>query len=242
MSKIIITGGCSFTDKNTPKNARPKPLDFKMWPEIIGEWSNCKVINAAVQGYGNQAIYHNTLKEILNNLGNIKHVYIMWSEWARQEFLLGHKPKDNNDWPVTVIPRLENDEYNKTQSFYQRVWSRPFPNTQQLINTNMNYIYSMQAICEKLDIKYTACQAMKPIPQFIEGELNDSDFAYRMIKHPLIENIENFMGWPMLDHLGGSNIVDMLNLALGSSWRISLEDAHPNEKGQKFIASKIYEY
>ena len=35
-------------------------------------------------------------------------------------------------------------------------------------------------------------------------------------------------------------VVDMLNLALGSSWRISLEDAHPNEKGQKFIAEKIY--
>ena len=117
--KNIIVGGCSFTDKNMPKNARPKPLDFKMWPEYIAEWSKCKVINTAVQGYGNQAIYHNTLKEILNNLGNIKHVYIMWSEWARQEFLLGYKPKDNNDWPVTVIPRLENDEYNKTQAFYQ---------------------------------------------------------------------------------------------------------------------------
>ena len=48
------------------------------------------------------------------------------------------------------------------------------------------------------------------------------------------------MWWPMVDSLGGSNVVDMLNLALGSSWRISLEDAHPNEKGQKFIAEKIY--
>ena len=238
MSKIIV-GGCSFADKNMPRHAKPVPLDFKMWPNYIEEWSKCEVINVALSGYGNQAIYHTTLKEIWKNLGNIKHVYVMWSEWARQDFMLGEEIKKDGFFQ-TVIPRLENDEYNKTQAFYQRTWSRPFPNMQQLIDSNMNYIYSMPAICKQLGIKYTACQAMKPIPQFVDGELPDSLFAFKLIKHPLIENIENFMWWPMVDSLGGSNVVDMLNLALGSSWRISLEDAHPNEKGQKFIAEKIY--
>ena len=240
MSKIIV-GGCSFADKNMPRHAKPKPLDFKVWATHIGEWSDCEVINVALSGYGNQAIYHTTLKEIWKNLGNIKHVYVMWSEWARQDFMLGEQIKKDGYFQ-TVIPRLENDEYNKTQAFYQRTWSRPFPSMQQLIDTNMNYIYSMQTICKQLNIKYTAVQAMKPIPQFIDGELPDSLFAFKLIKHPLIENIENFIGWPMVDSLGGSNIVDMLNLALGSSWRISLEDAHPNDKGQRFIASKLYEY
>ena len=234
MKKIII-GGCSFADGSQPKYARPKPLDYKMWPEIIGEMKNCEVINTARSGFGNQAIYHETLKAIWNNIDNIEHVYIMWSEWARQDFLteVGYK---------SVVPRLENDEYNKTQAFYQRTWSRPFPNIQQLIDTNMNYIYSMQSICKNLGIKYTAVQAMKPIPQLVEGETLDTPFAYRIIKHPLIESIENFMGWPMLDHLGGYNIVDLLNLSMGSSWRISIEDAHPNEKAQRLIASKIHEY
>lgn len=234
MSKIIV-GGCSFTDKNMPKNAKPKPLDFKIWPEYIGEWSNCEVINTARSGFGNHAIYHSVLNEIWNNIDDVQHVYVMWSEWARQDFLTeaGYR---------TVIPRLENDEYNKTQEFYQRTWSRPFPNMQQLIGTNMNYIYSMQAICKQLGIKYTACQALPPIPQFVEGTFHETPFAFKLVKHPLLEKIENFMGWPMLDSLGGFNIVELCNLAMGSSWRISLEDAHPNEKAQKFIASKIYEY
>lgn len=233
--KKIIVGGCSFADSAQPKYAKPKPLDYKMWPEVIGEMKNCEVINTATSGFGNQAIYHETLKAIWNNIDNIEHVYVMWSEWARQDFLTeaGYK---------SVVPRLENDEYNKTQAFYQRTWSRPFPNIQQLIDTNMNYIYSMQSICKNLNIKYTAVQAMKPIPQFVDGETLDTPFVYKLIKHPLIENIENFMGWPMLDHLGGYNIVDLLNLSMGSSWRISIEDAHPNEKAHRLIASKIQEY
>ena len=159
----------------------------------------------------------------------------MWSEWARQDFLTksGYK---------SVVPRLEFDEYNKTQAFYQRTWSRPFPSMQQLIDTNMNYIYSMQTICEKLNIGYTGVQAMTPIPQFVEGTYNVIPFAFNLVKHPLLEKIENFMGWPMLDSLAGFNIVELCNLAMGSSWRISLEDAHPNEKAQRLIASKIYEY
>mgnify|MGYP003897620259 CR=1 FL=1 len=65
--KKIIVGGDSFTDKNMPKHALPKPLDFKMWGELIGEKLNCEVINAAISGYGNQAIYHKTLDAIMNN-------------------------------------------------------------------------------------------------------------------------------------------------------------------------------
>ena len=65
-SKIIV-GGCSFTDKNYPKFARPKPLDFKMWPEHIGSMLNKEVINTARCGYGNQAIYHQKSNLILFN-------------------------------------------------------------------------------------------------------------------------------------------------------------------------------
>ena len=66
MNKIIV-GGCSWTEKDYPKSARPKPLDFKMWGELIGEKLNCEVINVAKGGYGNKAIYHQTLKAIMNN-------------------------------------------------------------------------------------------------------------------------------------------------------------------------------
>ena len=95
-SKIIV-GGCSVTDKNYPKTARPNSLDFKMWPEIIGDKLNCEVINTAKCGFGNQAIFHETLKAVWENIDDIEHVYVMWSEWARQDFLR-KSSGDNNKW------------------------------------------------------------------------------------------------------------------------------------------------
>ena len=38
-----------------------------MWPEVIGEKLNCKVINTGKCGFGNHAIYHTTLNAIMNN-------------------------------------------------------------------------------------------------------------------------------------------------------------------------------
>ena len=104
-SKIIV-GGCSFTDKNYPRRAKPKPLDFKMWPELVGEMYGYEVINTACCGYGNQAIYHKTLQGILSNLGDIEHVYIMWSEFSRQDFLV-----QNDEDFETLVPQSKDNRY-----------------------------------------------------------------------------------------------------------------------------------
>ena len=256
-AKKIIVGGCSFTDKNYPKFAKPKPLDFKMWPEHIGSMLNKEVINTARCGYGNQAIYHQTLKAIMNN--RVDHVFVMWTCWIRQDFLINdaderdyitldlglkHKVNDLREYRFNHDEWYDNSfnknwlvvDYNDKDIVLKQ------PTMKQIIDTNMNYIYSMQTICEKLNIGYTGVQAMTPIPQFVEGTYNVIPFAFNLVKHPLLEKIENFMGWPMLDSLAGFNIVELCNLSMGSSWRISLEDAHPNEKAQRLIASKIYEY
>ena len=106
MSKIIV-GGDSFSDKNQPQYSIPEPLDFKMWPEIVGEKLNCEVINTARSGYGNDAIYHQTLKAIMNNK-DVDHVFVMWSEWTRQDFLL------DNDREYASLMNMHFDvEYNK---------------------------------------------------------------------------------------------------------------------------------
>ena len=246
MSKYskIIFGGCSWTEKDYPKFARPKPLDFKMWPELIGEKLNCEVINTAKGGYGNQAIYHQTLKAIMNN--KVDHVFVMWTCWIRQDFLiseqdkrdfitldLGLKPKIN-DWREY---RFDHDEwydnsFNKNWAlFNDKGFVAKQPTMKQIIDTNMNYIYSMQTICEKLNINYTACQSLKPkIDPFV------------LIEHPYIEKIKNFMGWPMLEEIGGWSFDKSLKKKYGRSHEVSSSDGHPNEMAHKIIARKIMEY
>ena len=159
-SKIIV-GGCSLTDKNYPRRAKPKPLDFKMWPELVGEMHGCEVINTARCGYGNQAIYHKTLQAILDNLGNIEHVYIMWSEFSRQDFLV----QNDVDFE-TLVPQSKDNRYIETELWYKKAFNLPYPNINQILYTNLNYIYSMQMTLKQLGIKYTFCQGTPPMPWF----------------------------------------------------------------------------
>ena len=235
-SKIIV-GGCSFTDKNYPRRAKPKPLDFKMWPELVGEMHGCEVINTARCGYGNQAIYHKTLQAILDNLGNIEHVYIMWSEFSRQDFLV----QNDVDFE-TLVPQSKDNRYIETELWYKKAFNLPYPNISQILYTNLNYIYSMQMTLKQLGIKYTFCQGTPPMPWFYEEKGQDQETALELLKHPLIEKIDNFMGWPIIDCIGGYCLKDLCELTMGASYKVSLIDSHPNEKAQKFIASKIYEY
>ena len=237
-SKIIV-GGCSWTEKDYPKFAKPKPLNFKMWGELIGEKLNCEVINTAKGGYGNKAIYHQTLKAIMNNK-DVDHVFVMWSEWTRQDFLL------DNDREYASLMNMHFDvEYNKDaiDKWYNDSFNKnfpkkndpnfvaPIPSMEQFVNTNINYIYSLEVICEKLNIKYTTCQA-----------IDTCILPILIIKHPHLEHIKNFHGWPPTKDLGGFTMSNLLKKEYGLDFKISDTDAHPNEIGQKFIADKMLEY
>ena len=243
-SKIIV-GGCSVTDKNYPKTARPNSLDFKMWPEIIGDKLNCEVINTAKCGYGNQAIFHETLTAIMNN-NNIDHVIVMWSDWTRQDFLISTELNLKDDYRYkTFNPNVEYDDaglhgdadHGASKTWYEKTFKQKYPNTKQLIDTNINYIYSLQTICEKLNIKYTALSSISTIMgpgfYFMDKQLLD---------HPFLEKIENFMGWPLFESIGGYTVKDLCKSKFGKAYRVSSIDAHPNEESHKFIADKIMEY
>tara|TARA_B100000963_G_scaffold339774_1_gene337797 strand:- start:976 stop:1743 length:768 start_codon:yes stop_codon:yes gene_type:complete len=252
MSKYskIIAGGCSFTDKDFPKFASPNPLDYKMWPEVIGEKLDCEVINTGRCGFGNYAIYHTTLNAIMKH--KVDHVFVMWSDWTRQDFLIDSfasstrmSGKAGGDY-VSLHPfywgikesdviKWYNESFTKNfphKHIHGKEFTASMPNIQQLIDTNINYIFSMQAICEKLNIKYTACQAME----------NDRFLPSILIKHPYLEHIKNFYGWPMDKKLGGFTMVDLLKKEYKNAYKVSEEDAHPNEIGHKFIGNKIMEY
>ncbi len=261
---MIIVGGCSFTDKNYPSRAKPKPLNFKMWPEVIGELHGCEVINTAKCGFGNMAIYHETLDAIIKHKDNIKHVYVMWSEWARQDFLLndysynitqadGTKTKITKRFD-TMIPRAENDEYNKTQMWYRKTFNfsgsiqHAYPTIDSIMDTNLNYIYSMQSVCESLNIPYTFAQAIKPIPAFdfnINDHARDNGLAIKIIEHKTTEliNADRFWGWPIVPEIGGFNALSFLKKARGETgYKVSLEDSHPNEQSHALLAKELYDY
>ena len=237
-SKIIV-GGCSFTDKNYPKTARPKSLNFKMWPEIMGDKLNCEVINTAKCGFGNQAIFHETLTAIMNN-DNVDHVIVMWSDWTRQDFLTSTELNLKDDYRYTTFnPNAEYDDdgnFNPNaadKTWYEKTFKQKYPTVEQIIDTNINYMYSLQTICEKLNIKYTALG---------NTVLNLNITGKELIDHPFLEKIKNFMGWPLFESIGGYTVKDLCKSKFGKAYQVSSIDAHPNEESHKFIADKIMEY
>ena len=72
--------------------------------------------------------------------------------------------------------------------------------------------------------------------------------AKTIIENPYLNKIDErlFLGWPMLDELGGWNIdiwldkVDLGNDRRDSDLRISKTDSHPNKKGHEKIAEMLY--
>jgi|TARA_R110001592_G_scaffold99986_3_gene284269 hypothetical protein len=237
LAKKIIVGGDSFSDKNQPQTAMPEPLDFKMWPEIVGEKLHCEVLNTARCGYGNHAIYHQTLKAIMNNK-DVDHVFVMWSEWPRQDFLLNdsnHREYVSIDsWDHAkiyqnvdneVIDKWYDDSFNKNFPIQNDPkFTAPIPSMEQLTNTNINYIYALKVICEKLNIPYTSCQGTETC--IVPSSL--------ITQHPLGSQV--FKEFTM---------VDLLKKEYGtklSDFAISDKDAHPNERSQKFMANKMIEF
>ena len=219
--KKIIVGGDSFSDKKQPQYAMPVPLDFKMWPEIVGDKLNCEVINTARSGYGNQAIYHTTLDAIMNNK-DVDHVFVMWSEWMRQDFLID----DNREYvSITTwndFKTYQNVDNTVISKWYDDSFSKKIPSMEQLTNTNINYIYGLKVICEKLNIPYTTCQGTETCiwPSSLITQHSLGDQAYE-----------------------GFSMIDLLKKEYGKlGYIISDVDNHPNEMSQKFIANKMLDY
>ena len=200
----LIFDGCSFTDKNY--------YDFRIWPDIIGDKIGCEVVNNAKSGSGNQMIAHRVIKSVLEHYNNIKHVYIMWSDWDRDYIV-------NNTWQNTTTK--QND----------------------IIDLNMNTIYTTQLFLDKHKIKWTMASIFEPI-MFDNKEFNELEYYKYFVEHPLYDYIDDnrFWGWPIGKHMGGNNIKSFLKDKMGDSYRRSKDDTHPNQKAHELIATVLNDY
>lgn len=247
-SSKIIVGGCSFTDKNYPQTAKPNPLSFDMWPEVIAKQTGKKVINTAKSGSGNRRIFETVLTELFIH-DNVEQVIVGWSEWTRQDFLV------KGGWH-TVVPR-RNDDLDKLTNakvhnpevlfdFYQNSFAKDYPAVNQIVNENINRFYSLYCICKERNIKLKMFQMMPLFNRFYR----DDDPRLRMymslwprsfLAHPLsLEMEDSFWGWPCLHDLGGYDVLWYLQKR--DMWNaVNHLDKHPNEETHKNIAKLIQE-
>ena len=209
----IIFEGCSFTDKDYPA------YDFKIWPDIIGDRIGCQVVNTAKSGSGNLMIFNRLMKSVMSNIGDIKHVYVMWSDWDR-DFIINNTSKD---------------------------WIHIIKNQDDIIDLNMNIIYTTQLFLNKHKIPYTMASIFEPIifqDMLHKIEFKELPYFKYFVEHPLFDLIDDkcYWGWPVGKHMGGHNVKSFLRDKMGDSYRISKTDTHPNAKAHELIAKELNDY
>jgi hypothetical protein len=223
MKKILLTSGCSFTDKNfTSDYHHDLDTSWHKWPELLAKKLDMDCINLGFSGAGNEYIYTSLLNEIVKlNTNNIGLIMPAWSGSARKDWnIRGRWRNLGNISPTNVL--------NEGDIQYH-------------IQRSIIYYYSLQEICKSNKLPLKQFQ-MLPMVGGAQGRKDVVEVIYNSPYSDLID--DNFLGWPTENNLGGFNIrMDVLGGYTKESykWNISDMDKHPSAKGQEKIAEFLYE-
>ena len=244
--KYLVASGCSWTDADFTSDHHPEMIcDWPKWPEILASKLDMKVINVGRCGSGNEGIYSRALDTIASlPPEEIGLVVIAWSQSQRRdfEFELMYNHKD-------TTKRWTNERVDSKGDLYYYV------------RRSLRYMYSLQQVCESLNIPYKQFQMIPLFTAYIHHARNFNinfdnttsmfrkklpdkfDAIGYMMESPYWDLIDedNFIGWPLIDEGNGFNFEDaFIQRRLGLI--VSEEDVHPNKHGHRLLAETVYEY
>ena len=237
--KKLIAIGCSFTEHYLSSTVSPDvDYDFTRWPEHLANMLDMECINLGKAGAGNDRILAKTLDTTLGlEKKDIGLIVVMWSDWRRVGFQCSRDwdhwthitPHELETWKVTIL--------KKQNSFHATR------------NTLRTFIHAEKILS---DLPYMFVQGTANLTwnedNWTKNQYSRRIAANEILKSPYLDYIENniankFIGWPIMNELGGYSIDDYLNKQDPESikLRISLDDCHPNAAGHKAIAEFLYD-
>ena len=231
--KKLIAIGCSYTKMSRKKSLAA--IGNRHWPEYLAEKLDMNCVNLGAAGQGNEYILSKLIDTVLSEK-NIGLVVLMWSEWIRQDFqdpangwyfFHPHKDKSRKErYPIDLKSRNSilqyNDPYNLTMK-------------------SLRYFLMSQMLLK--DIPYLMIQGTSPLQNMNEKT------AFKLVIAAMVEskifneiNPDQFIGWPILEQIGGYTVGDILNKIdpEQKELRISKDDTHPNAEGHKIMSQEIY--
>ena len=228
MKKILLVSGCSFTTDNFISTFHPEiDCSWEKWPHILAEKLDMTCINLAQSGSGNEFVYSSLIDKIESmDKSKIGLVIPAWSQCQRRDFQL-HNRHNHPRWRAEMYDTFGDIQY----------W----------IKKSLRYYHSFQIYCEYNKIPYKQTQMIELYKDYLwercHPNYSDSIKAsFDMIlesPHYSKLNDKSFIGTPKIV----SNVQDDLTRGRTNdiNFRVSKEDRHPNENGQKMIAEYIYE-
>lgn len=231
--KVLIAGGCSYTDENFRTNAEDFQMPEKtwpMWPEHLAKKLDLKHVNVARCGYDNFTIFETVLKAMVLNEGKVDTVVVLWSGWDRSilfnvlHVVTLHAFYNNlKGEEVWALPSwMIESKFNDTiKNYLNSDWWDPPSFIRDSVNNTLSLMYTLATICESKNIKYVFYQGVEPMatgyinmiedmierPSKRKFKIHESDVLNQMKKCPfsgkLEERKKNIMGWPFLFNAGG---------------------------------------
>lgn len=269
MKKILLVGGCSFTDPHYHSSIHPYMIcDWPKWPQIVADELNMECVNLGVSGSGNERIY-SVISDYVTTpegqtptfvskmhlmdrhyefpkKGEIGLVVAAWSQghrrdWSEYRFVKRDQKKDL--WT--------NENYDTKGDLHYHVLK------------SVRLQYAFQNLCKQLKLPYCQFQMISlwrawvhvqiekwNDPAKIEEERKDRKF-WRETKDSLNKVLDDtgyrqlinkkFLGWP--GDLKTDNYYGKtswtLSDCLSLEEKCSEKDLHPNKKGQEKLAEEF---
>lgn len=242
--KKLIAVGCSYTQHYLVYREGVDPginLDFPRWPQHLADMLDMDCVNVGRAGAGNDYMLAKTLDATLKEK-DIGLVVIMWSEWRRMGFQEYQYPQR---WTTITPHDLNMDDMEDWRAIFmeKQNW---FHATR---NTLRTFIHAQKLLG---DTPYIFVQGTKELwfdnDSFAVNQKRRQQAANEILTSPYLDYIESeisdkFIGWPVLNEIGGYNIDNILDKEDPKRlrYRISGTDTHPNPKAHKVIAEFLYE-
>lgn len=214
--KLLITGGCSYTDPNYLTNDRNLPQirgAWKMWPEYMGNALDLSVINTGASGSSNETILHNVLEKIYLYKDRVDTVAVMWTGMDRRRIMCGYDinplsetniimGKDpayeqGTESPFNWLERLgmKNISYNFFTS--QDFWRVRTSFIKYSIEDSLRAYNTLADICKSYDIKFVFINALFPFDYFYLDKFDKAG----ILKCPPGESVSTFEGQVLKDYM-----------------------------------------
>ena len=259
MRKKLIVSGCSFTTKDYVSSTYPDiDTSYPKWPELLAEKLDMDCVNLAFSGAGNHFIFQTLSEAIIRTpKDEIGMVVAAWSQANRDDWQIYKETlKNNMMYNETYLKGFvwHNDRLNKNGDVFS--WVR----------SDVIRMITLQKLCESLNINYKQFSMVSLFDGYISGLVKTEDEIQKINekqtgedlrhKYPgdkkkdymkcceiLLEyedyiNKDNFIGWPMVNKLGGNNFSSRIE---DKKYQIGKYDPHPNKLGHEKIAKEIYE-
>lgn len=176
--KLLITGGCSYTDAkykcSDPELNLPE-APWAMWPEHLGNQLDLEVINTASSGNGNSSIFHSVINSIYMYGDRVDTVAVLWSGMDRIRTFCGYNLNPINeariDWLKEKGEILSNPfdwmrdlGLQSGTSFYtsEGFWKVSYGYVKSTIEDSLREYLTLAEICEARNIKFICAQGLQP--------------------------------------------------------------------------------